>query len=76
MTLKRAKQAMPDFVLEALKRAELLAAYEARPPYQRNDYLLWINTAAKDETKARRMDKMLAELKRGHGYMGMDWQPR
>jgi hypothetical protein len=44
-----------------------------RTPYQRNDYLMWINNAAKDETKASRLDKMLSELKQGHGYMGMDW---
>lgn len=76
MTLKRSKQPMPDFVSEALLEKELVEAYDARPPYQRNDYLMWINKAAKDETKESRLEKMLAELKQGHGYMGMDWKPK
>lgn len=75
MTLKRSKQPMPDFVREALKEKELADAYDARPPYQRNDYLMWINKAAKDETKESRLKKMLEELKQGHGYMEMDWKP-
>ncbi len=75
MTLKRSKQPMPDFVREAFEANELADAYDARPPYQRNDYLMWINEAAKEETKESRLEKMLAELKQWHGYMGMDWKP-
>ncbi|MGR3433920.1 MAG: YdeI/OmpD-associated family protein, partial [Shimia sp.] len=52
------------------------SAYDARPPYQRNDYLWWINDAKRQDTKQRRLDKMLSELGAGEGYMGMDWSPK
>ena len=71
--LKRPKQPMPGFVAEALKAQGLEDAYDDRPPYQRNDYLWWINDAKRDATKQRRLSKMLDELRQGHGYMGMDW---
>ncbi len=64
---------MPAFVREALKTHGLEDAYNARPPYQRNDYLWWINDAKRDDTKQRRLSRMLGELRQGHGYMGMDW---
>ena len=57
--LKRPKQDMPKFVKDALITDGLEAAYKDRPPYQRNDYLLWINDAKKDETKERRLKKCL-----------------
>lgn len=71
--LKRPKQDMPDFVGRALRDNGLEQAYNDRPPYQRNDYLWWINDAKRDETKERRLTKMLGELRQGHGYMGMKW---
>lgn len=71
--LKRPIQPMPKFVIEALKKEGLEKAYENRPPYQRNDYLGWINNAKKIETKERRLSIMLSELRQGFGYMGMDW---
>ena len=37
--LSRLLQQMPDYVREALRARGLMEAYEARPPYQRNDYL-------------------------------------
>ena len=74
--LKRPKQNMPDKVRDALLNQGLLHAYEARPPYQRNDYLWWINDAKRDETKRKRLDKMLSELRAGHGYMDMAWSPK
>ncbi len=73
--LKRSIELMPDFVARALTEEGLQAAYDARPPYQRNDYLGWINRAKREETKLRRMEKMLTELRAGHGYMGMAWRP-
>ena len=74
--LKRPKQEMPEAVRDALLEQGLWAAYEARPPYQRNDYLWWINDAKRDETKRKRLDKMLSELRAGHGYMDMAWSPK
>ena len=69
----RARQDMPDFVREALDARGLRAAYDARPPYQRNDYLLWINKVKRDETKQRHLAQMLDELEAGGVYMGMPW---
>jgi uncharacterized protein YdeI (YjbR/CyaY-like superfamily) len=54
----------------------LRAAYDARPPYQRNDYLGWINRAKRDDTKQKRLRQMLAELRAGEGYMNMPWRPK
>ncbi|AEG31620.1 hypothetical protein Thicy_0848 [Thiomicrospira cyclica ALM1] len=53
--LKREKQPMSDFVRDALMESGLMDAYEARPPYQRNDYLLWINEAKRQSTKEKRL---------------------
>ena len=66
---------MPDFVARALDEDGLRAAYDARPAYQQNDYLMWINAAKRDDAKRRRLAKMIAELRVGRGYMGMAWGP-
>ena len=76
MALTRPIQPMPDFVTAALKAQDLEAAYASRPPYQRNDYLGWINRAKRDATKQKRLSIMLQELAAGRGYMGMEWHPR
>jgi len=72
-TLKRPIEPMPDFVDSALAEAKLKGAYASRPPYQRNDYLRWINSAKREETKQKRLQIMLSELTAGSGYMGMPW---
>lgn len=69
----RPREDMPDFVLKALQDHGLMQAYEARPPYQRNDYLLWINKAQREETKHKRLAQMLDELTTGGVYMRMKW---
>jgi hypothetical protein len=66
---------MPPGVAAALRRRGVLAAYNARPAYQRNDYLGWIDAAHRDATKARRTEQMLRELERGGVYMGMKHAP-
>jgi len=66
---------MPPFVREALIQWGLIEAYHARPPYQRNDYLLWINGAKREGTKAKRLQQMLDELARGGVYMNMPHAP-
>ena len=63
---------MPDDVLQALEEASLIADYEARPFYQRNDYLGWIGRAKQVETRERRITQMLDELRVGGVYMKMD----
>ena len=72
-TFKRAKNPMPAYVETALNEHGLLGAYQARPPYQQNDYLGWISRAKLDATRQKRIDQMLAELKGGKKYMNMAW---
>lgn len=66
---------MPDYVRAALEKENLLEAYQARPPYQQNDYIGWINQAKREETKMKRLNQMLDELKQGNIYMKMDYSP-
>ena len=73
MSLKRPRQPMPDFVADALRERGLEERYAERPPYQRNDYLGWINRAKRPETKLRRLEQMLDELEAGGVYMRMKW---
>ena len=69
----RKREDMPDFVREALDERGMREKYDARPPYQRNDYLLWINKVKREETKRKHLEQMLAELEAGDVYMGMAW---
>ncbi|EKF44395.1 hypothetical protein NA8A_01595 [Nitratireductor indicus C115] len=64
---------MPDFVRKALDDEGLRSAYEARPDYQKNDYLGWIVRAKRPETQAKRLRQMLDELTSGGVYMKMRW---
>ncbi|MCP4873581.1 MAG: YdeI/OmpD-associated family protein [Proteobacteria bacterium] len=67
---------MPDWVRAAIAEAGLNDAYEARPPYQRNDYIGWITKAKRTETQQRRVAQMLEELRAGDVYMKMCWGPK
>jgi len=49
-------------------------AYNSRPPYQRNDYIGWIQRAKLEATRQKRLNLMLDELKRGDVYMKMKWK--
>jgi uncharacterized protein YdeI (YjbR/CyaY-like superfamily) len=73
--LTRDIQPMPDDVREALEQRGLTADYEARPAYQRNDYLAWIARAKRPETRRKRLEQMLDELARGGVYMNMPHHP-
>jgi uncharacterized protein YdeI (YjbR/CyaY-like superfamily) len=68
---RRERYPMPDYILVALEDTKLFDAYEARPPYQQNDYIGWITGAKREETRQKRLDQMLDELKRGDLYMKM-----
>jgi hypothetical protein len=72
---KRPLHKMPAAIRAALSKRGVLAAYNARPAYQRNDYLGWIDAAHRDATKAKRTAQMLKELERGGVYMGMKHAP-
>jgi uncharacterized protein YdeI (YjbR/CyaY-like superfamily) len=69
----RKREEMPEFVRVALEESDLRAKYDARPAYQRNDYLLWINKVKREDTKLKHLEQMLDELRRGGVYMGMKW---
>jgi uncharacterized protein YdeI (YjbR/CyaY-like superfamily) len=75
-SLSRPIHPIPDFVMDALTETGLLAVYRQRPAYQQNDYIGWINRAKRMETKLKRLDQMLDELKRGDVYMKMEYKPR
>lgn len=66
---------MPPEILAALESHGLKSAYDARPPYQRNDYLGWIARAKRDATRERRIEQMLDELRAGDRYMKMAYRP-
>ncbi|MBX2821208.1 MAG: YdeI/OmpD-associated family protein [Rhodothermaceae bacterium] len=74
--LKRPIHPMPEFVLEALLARGLMDAYEARPPYQENDYMGWITRAKREQTIQKRLNQMLDELEKGDKYMKMDYRPK
>ncbi len=71
--LKRPGQSMPAYVREALNKRGLMDAYKAWPAYQKNDYLAWIKGAKLENTREKRLDQMLSELKSGKRYMNMAW---
>ena len=66
---------MPQFVEDALVSSQLMDAYAARPAYQQNDYIGWIERAKRPETRQKRLAQMLDELRRGGVYMKMDHPP-
>ncbi len=70
--LKRPRQPMPDFVRQALEERGLMQDYLARPAYQQNDYIGWINHAKRQDTKEKRLRQMLDELEMGGVYMKME----
>lgn len=69
--LQRERHPMPGFVKEALEDNGLMQDYHSRPAYQQNDYIGWISQAKQEETKKKRLNQMLSELKQGGVYMKM-----
>ena len=69
----RPRYPMPDCFRDAINARGLMDAYLARPDYQRNDYIGWINRAKLESTKQKRLNQMLDELERGGVYMKMKW---
>lgn len=74
--MKRPANPMPDYVAQALDREGLKDVFDSRPWYQRNDYVGWISRAKRDDTKKKRLQQMLDELRAGDIYMKMAWRPR
>ncbi len=74
--LSRPIHPMPDFVEKALEDNGLMELYHSRPPYQQNDYIGWINRAVRQETRLKRLNQMIEELKEGDVYMKMKYNPK
>ena len=73
--LKRERITMPWDIRRALEGADATADYNARPAYQRNDYLGWIERAKRPDTRQKRLRQMLRELRQGGIYMNMPHAP-
>jgi uncharacterized protein YdeI (YjbR/CyaY-like superfamily) len=67
---------MPDVIRAALTKKNLTAAYEARPPYQRNNDICWITRAKLPATQRKRLAQMLDELATGNAYMKMAYRAK
>ncbi len=72
----RPRYPMPEFFRAALEARGLMDAYRARPPYQQNDYIGWIERAKLESTKQKRLKQMLDELEKGGVYMRMKWNAK
>ena len=74
--MKREVYDIPDYVAAALDKSGLWDRYRARPPYQRNDYIGWISRGKREETRQKRLNQMLDELRSGDSYMGMGYNAK
>jgi uncharacterized protein YdeI (YjbR/CyaY-like superfamily) len=74
--IERPHYPMPANVRKALTGNKLMSKYKLRPAYQQNDYIGWIKRAKLPATKKKRLDQMMAELKKGNVYMKMKWNPK
>lgn len=72
---RRERHPMPEDISMALQDAGVSAAYEARPEYQRNDYIGWITAAKTQPARQKRLSQMLDELRAGGVYMRMAHAP-
>ena len=73
---RRPRHEMPDFIRNSFLEHGLDEVYRSRPPYQRNDYIGWIAGAKREETRQKRLNQMLDELRGGDRYMNMAYRPR
>lgn len=67
---------VPEDIAEILEQKSLTEAYHARPPYQRNGYLVWIAQAKRTETREKRLHQMLLELQAGDVYLGAPYRSK
>lgn len=75
-SVRRPEHEMPGDILTLLEDKQLIEDYNLRPYYQRNDYLGWILSAKREDTRARRIEQMLEELRDGDRYMKMPYKVR
>lgn len=74
--LRRERHPMPADIKALLKKERCAALYSARPAYQQNDYVGWITRSKRSETRIKRMQQMITELKAGNVYMKMKWNAK
>ena len=72
----RERYEMPEYIIAALEQGDLWEKYNARPPYQQNDYIGWITRAKRQDTRQKRLTQMLGELQSGDAYMGMAYNAK
>ncbi|SRR4051794_30697293 len=64
--VRRPLSAIPHYIRAALrKRAVVWQRFEALAPFQRRQYVLWIDSAKRPETKMRRLSEVLQCLAEG-----------
>ncbi|MFT6451961.1 MAG: hypothetical protein ACJA06_001448 [Halocynthiibacter sp.] len=74
--MKRPANPIPDHIAKLLRAEGLRELYDQRPWYQRNDYIGWICSAKREETRRKRTYQMLEELRAGDVYMKMAWRAK
>ena len=67
---------MPDDVQLALEARALTDEYLARPEYQQNEYIAWINESEHEDERIKRLNQMLDELADGVAYMNMPYNAK
>lgn len=71
--MKRPVYEVPDWVTDAITQRGLARRYRERPAYQQNDYVWWITSPKREDTRQKRLAQMLDELEAGGVYMKMKW---
>ncbi|MFL6281068.1 MAG: YdeI/OmpD-associated family protein [Vicinamibacterales bacterium] len=64
--VRRPLSTIPSYIKDALrKRAVVWRRFEALAPFERRQYVLWIDSAKRQETKMRRLTEVLQCLAKG-----------
>jgi uncharacterized protein YdeI (YjbR/CyaY-like superfamily) len=68
--VKRAEWPVPDFFRAALKKNKKAAGfYESLAPTYQREYLVWVTTAKREETRAKRLEETLKALAAGFKWI-------
>ena len=62
---------LPDWYKKVLQKEKLLEKYESQIYTYRKGYLQWIEGAKQPQTKEKRINQMISEVRGGKIYMGM-----
>ncbi|HEY3290114.1 MAG TPA: YdeI/OmpD-associated family protein, partial [Anaerolineae bacterium] len=61
----RLENSAPDVAAAFMAAPETVPFFESLPTFYRNNYMRWINSAKRPETRASRIAEMIALLKDG-----------